>query len=298
MNNSNLISVVIPAYNHEQYVGAAINSVLRQSYGNLELIIVDDGSTDGTPDVIGGFQDPRIRAVRQSNQDAYNAINNGMQMARGSHIAILNSDDLYHPDRLETLINICDQADAACVFTQIRPIGADGHPLAEDHPWTAWHEDNRKYYFQCRDLYTAFLRANLMVSTSNLFINAELARQVGSFAPLRYLHDYDYIFRAMLAAPGRVLYLHDRTLMDYRLHGSNTISRGAVMAREEDQALILKYMLAGLPEAWRARAETAARRLLALERELQVERYRLAHPWRWRLGRLASRLLEKLNNNG
>lgn len=287
---ADMISVIIPAYNHEKFVGAAISSVLNQTYGNLELIIVDDGSSDKTPDVIAGFRDARIRAVRQANQDAYNALNNGLAMARGDCIAILNSDDRYPTDRLETLIEVRERTEAACIFTDVRPIDAAGAPLPADHPWRAWHARNRRFYFQCGDLYTAFLRGNLMIGTSNLFLRAELARAVGGFAPLRYLHDYDYIFRAMLAAPGRVHYLHDRELLDYRLHGGNTISQGAVIAREQDQRLIAKYMQAGLPESGRTRAETGANRLLELERELQAERYRLAHPWRCQIAQMLARL--------
>ncbi len=292
-NNAALISVIIPAYNHEKFVGAAIASVLRQTYDRLELIIVDDGSTDGTPDVIAGFHDARIRAVRQSNQDAYNALNRGLAMARGDIFAILNSDDVFPAERLEVLLDRRAQTGAACLFTHVRPVDAGGQPLPDNHPWRAWHERNRRFYFDCGDLYTAFLKGNLMVGTSNLFLNAELARAVGEFAPLHYLHDYDYIFRVMLAAPGRVDYLHDRELLDYRLHGANTISRGAVAAREQDLALIRRYMLAGLPEAGRPRAAAGAERLLELERELQTERYRLAHPWRWRLAQILAAAVGK-----
>lgn len=285
----NLVSVVIPAYNHEKFIAAAIASVLNQSYSTLELIIVDDGSTDNTPDVIAQFKDDRIHAIRQSNQDAYNAINNGIKLTRGEYIAILNSDDVYSSNRLETLINDHDQTGAECLFSDVRIIDADDVPLPENHPWCAWHERNRQYYFQCGDLYTAFLHSNLMISTSNLFLTADLARRTGEFAPIRYLHDYDYIFRVMLNAPDRVHYLHDQQLMDYRLHGSNTISQGAVIAREQDQEVIMKYMLAGIGKDSRARAETGATRLLELERELQVERFRLMHPWRFRLAQLLER---------
>lgn len=285
-NDKPLISVIIPAYNHERFIGASIESVLNQTYENLELIIVDDGSTDGTPDVIAGFRDARIRAVRQTNQDAYNALNRGMSMAEGAIITILNSDDVFALDRLEVLLDRRAQTGAACIFTNVRPVDAQGQPLPDSHPWHAWHERNRRFYFDCGDLYTAFLKGNLMIGTSNLFLDADLARKVGEFAPLRYLHDYDYIFRVMTAAPGRVDYLHDRELWDYRLHGSNTISRGAVIAREQDQDIIMRYLLAGLPETCRTRAAAGAERLLELERELQIERYRLAHPWRWKLSRI------------
>ena len=96
-----MISVIIPAYNHEKFVGAAIDSVLQQTWTDLELIIVDDGSTDSTADVIKGYDDPRITYYYQENKDAYNTINRGIGLAKGDCIAILNSDDINKLNRLE-----------------------------------------------------------------------------------------------------------------------------------------------------------------------------------------------------
>ena len=104
-----LISVVIPAYNHERYIGAAIESVLEQSCPDLELIVVDDGSTDRTGEVIQGYTDSRLHYYHQENQDAYTTINRGISLARGRYIAILNSDDIYTPERLETLHSVCEE---------------------------------------------------------------------------------------------------------------------------------------------------------------------------------------------
>jgi glycosyltransferase involved in cell wall biosynthesis len=273
------VSVVIPAYNHERYVGAAIESLLSQTYTQWELIVIDDGSTDGTPDVLRRYSDPRIQIYRQVNQDAYNAINAGLAKTTGQYVAILNSDDVYHPDRLARLVAVQRESGAACLFTDVQPIDADGGPILDgEHPWVAWHAANRQVYFESGDIYTAFLNGNFMIGTSNLFLTAETVRQVGPFAPLRYLHDYDYIFRVMLSAPGRVRYLHDQKLMSYRIHGANTLSKGAIVAREQDRQVIRTYLLAGLPEASRARVAIGADRLMKLERELAQVRAELARP--------------------
>ena len=100
---SPLISVIIPAYNHERFIGAAIESVINQSLTDFELIIVNDGSTDGTEDVVKKYDDSRLRYFYQENQDAYNTINRGISLARGQYISILNSDDIYTIDRLEVI---------------------------------------------------------------------------------------------------------------------------------------------------------------------------------------------------
>ncbi len=276
-----LISVVMPAYNHERFVGAAVDSALGQTFGDIELVVVDDGSTDSTGDVIHQRRDPRLSYHRQANADAYNALNAGIARARGEWIAILNSDDRYPADRLRVLLDFCRATGAACVFSDVQPIDEAGAPIPRGaHYWHTWHGRNRAFYFEHRDLYAAFLRGNLMVTTSNLFMRTEAARRVGPFAALRYLHDYDYIFRMMRAHPDGVRYLDDQVLLDYRIHGSNTLKQGALKARLEDQQVIRANLLAAVPDAVRRRVETGADRLVELEAELQQVRAAL----RW--GRL------------
>jgi hypothetical protein len=107
-----------------------------------------------------------------------------------------------------------------------------------------------------------------MVTTSNLFMTREAVQKTGQFTSLRYLHDYDYIFRLMLACPGKVSYLHNQQLLYYRIHGGNTLSEAAITGREQDLEVIEKYMLASLPEEYRERARTGSNRLRQLEREI------------------------------
>ena len=85
----------MPAYNHERFVGAAVESVLDQTYADLELIVIDDGSTDRTGEIVQSYADPRIRYIHQENQDAFNALNRGMSLSEGSYISIIHSDDVY-----------------------------------------------------------------------------------------------------------------------------------------------------------------------------------------------------------
>lgn len=294
-----LISVIIPAYNHERYVGAAVDSVLEQSGVELELIVIDDGSTDRTGEVVRARQDPRLSYVRQDNQDAFNAINHGLRLARGTHLAILNSDDVYAPGRLAACLEAC-RAGAEAVFTNVGLLDESGREIpAGSHYWHVWHERNRRHYFERGDLYDGFLRGNLMIGTSNLFWTAEAARRVGSFAPLRYLHDYDYIFRLLLAFPGAVRYLHDRVLLHYRIHGGNTLKQGAVTAREQDRQLIRRYALLGLPDgATRLRAETAMERLAELDCELQAIRGQMRWGRLQPLARSVHRLLFPRSREG
>ena len=271
-----LISVVIPAYNHERFVGFAIDSVLGQTCQDFELVIVNDGSTDTTEEVILGYQDQRIRYYYQENQDAYNTINRGISLARGEYVAILNSDDIYILNRLEKLYDFCRETDKVCVFSDVVPVDDQNNEFSDpDFGWNIWHKDNRDYYFNCGDLYTGFLHGNFMVTTSNLFMSREAANQVGPFCSLRYLHDYDFIFRMIGHFKDRVDYMHDQKLLYYRIHGGNTLGEAAISGREQDKQLIEKYMLAAVPEAYRGFVSTGSQRLVKLEKELNQVRQQL-----------------------
>lgn len=104
MSNQPLVSIVIPCYNVSKYIGAAIDSVLAQTYSNWELLITDDASTDETVDVVNGYveQDPRIHLYRlENNCGAGIARNNSVAYAQGRYIAFLDADDWWYPNKLE-----------------------------------------------------------------------------------------------------------------------------------------------------------------------------------------------------
>ena len=94
-------SIIIPAYNLENYIAAALQSVLVQTFQDFEIIIVDDGSTDETVSIIQSFHDPRIRLVSQVNGGVSRARNAGMKKAVGAYIAFLDGDDYWYPEHLE-----------------------------------------------------------------------------------------------------------------------------------------------------------------------------------------------------
>lgn len=105
-NDAPLISILIPAYNAEAYITKALESVLRQTVQDIEVIVVDDASTDGTVGKVQGFDDSRIRLItKQKNEGAQATRNQAMERARGEWIAFLDADDWYAPFRLERLLH-------------------------------------------------------------------------------------------------------------------------------------------------------------------------------------------------
>ena len=111
------VSVVLNCYNHAAYVGEAIESVLAQTYRNFELILIDNGSTDGSRRMMQSYTDERIRLIlHDDNQSISKRLNEGVAAARGEFVSILYSDDLFLPDKLERQLAIF----AAPVMVRVR----------------------------------------------------------------------------------------------------------------------------------------------------------------------------------
>ena len=127
------MSVVIPAYNAARTVGAAVDSVLTQTAGELELIVVNDGSTDDTARIVGSRSDPRLRCVTTPNQGVAAARNHGIALSSGDYVAFLDADDVWKPEKLARQVRAM-QHDPACglsfvtaqlVDDELRPVGVD-----------------------------------------------------------------------------------------------------------------------------------------------------------------------------
>lgn len=218
------VSVVIPSYNHEQYIRQAVESVLAQSYVDLELIVVDDGSSDRSLDYLHGVCDRRFRLVEQANAGAHNAINRGLALAQGDFLAILNSDDIFHPDRLA----ICLQrlhAGADLVATWLEVIDHKGKVLGVKEgwrnmlPWPTMPLDGR---LTAGDAFTVnLLQTNFVSTTSNVVFSRKLYESIGGMTNLRFTHDWDFLLRAVRDFRCELI---ERPFLQYRIHATNTIS--------------------------------------------------------------------------
>lgn len=102
------VSVVMPVFNQEKYVADAVRSILQQTFTDFELLVVDDGSTDRTVEIVEGFDDPRIRVIRNEHTGFITTLVKGYQEAKGRWIARMDSDDLCHPERLARQIDFLE----------------------------------------------------------------------------------------------------------------------------------------------------------------------------------------------
>ncbi|KRM84214.1 hypothetical protein FC35_GL000469 [Limosilactobacillus coleohominis DSM 14060] len=115
MNDNPLISVIIPVYNVRNYLNKCLESVLQQTYKNLEIILVDDGSTDGSENIVEEYsqKDSRIKVIHQVNGGLSRARNTGLDVMKGSYVTFVDSDDYITPDYVEYLFNLIKQTDFA-----------------------------------------------------------------------------------------------------------------------------------------------------------------------------------------
>lgn len=122
--------MITPAYNAERYLASAIRSVLAQTYSDFDLVVVDDGSTDGTPEIIAQYSD-RVVGIRQANAGEGGARNTGFELAGGEYVALLDADDIWEPTKLETQVRAMDQNRAAGLcYTDAVTIGPAGDVLS------------------------------------------------------------------------------------------------------------------------------------------------------------------------
>ncbi len=124
------VSVVLPVFNVERYVTASIQSVLAQTYADFELVIVDDSSTDSSLRLCQQFTDPRIRIIQQKNRGLAGARNSGIRHAKGEYIALLDSDDLFAPEKLQRHVEHLDRSPKVGIsFSRSAFIDEDSQPL-------------------------------------------------------------------------------------------------------------------------------------------------------------------------
>jgi glycosyltransferase involved in cell wall biosynthesis len=224
MSGDGLVSVVMPVWNGAAFLGEAIESVLAQAHRPLEIVVVDDGSTDGSGGIAARFGN-LVRCHRQENRGAAAARNRGVALARGPSIAFLDADDLYEPDKLAEQIprlSAYPDRDVVIGARQYERLVADEGDRDPRPRFEPMHDEHLSLQLGC-----------------GLF-RRRVFERVGAFdETLRITDDWDWFLRARECGVG--LLLHRDLVLRQRIHRSN-ITRQRDLALKEEM-LVLKRSL-------------------------------------------------------
>jgi glycosyltransferase involved in cell wall biosynthesis len=223
-----LISVVIPCYNQAHFLGEAIGSALDQSYDHIEVIVVDDGSTDATAEVAGRY--PQVQCISQENRGLSAARNRGLAASRGEYVVFLDADDRLMPNALSVGADALD-SHPECAFASghYNLIDADG--LLIPHSASPCAKN---------DHYCALLRGNYIGMPATVIYRRSIFDIVKGFDTSKQAcEDYDLYLRI---AKGFPVYCHHKVVGEYRQHGGNM---------SKDYRLMMRSSLSVLRSQWK-----------------------------------------------
>lgn len=208
-----LISVVIPLFNKEKYIGRSISSVLEQSYINFELIIVDDGSTDNSLKIVEEFKDKRIRIIKKQNSGVSATRNIGIEQSKGEYIALLDADDYWQNDFLLEMSNLTNDYPQAALYCSNYFVVSESKVRIKN---TKIKTGVIKNYFQIAHYNTLVTSSSVLIPKSTLFSTGLFDEKIANGEDLHlWFRIVDF---------GNIIYLH-KPLMYYYLNCSTNESK-------------------------------------------------------------------------
>lgn len=259
-----LVSVIIPVYNVAPYLEEAIDSVLQQTYGELDIIIVNDGSTDGSGTVCDGYgSDPRVKVIHQENRGLSCARNVGLDRAEGDYIAFLDSDDAFHPGFIGTMMDVMDarKADlAVCGYTVYRTVGTMSLPARKNRRQITEPRLQQGMHGR-EDALRALVDGKLNTSVWNKLYKRELWDNI-RFPEGHNYEDTDTMYRVLDFCSS--VYMEEEPLYLHRKH-SGSITHSASWKNIKDMKL-----------AWSHRDEYIQKNTPGIFREDQIDKCRRA----------------------
>lgn len=227
-----LVTVLMPVYDAAAYVREAVDSILGQTLGDFELLVVDDGSTDGSGDIVRSYQDPRIRVVRSpENQGVTAALNRGLDLAEGRYVVRMDADDISLPDRLEQQVR----------FMEEHPeVGVCGGSV---HGFNAKREfDPPVPRANTHEPMVCTLPFGTVLLHPTVIFRGELFRGGLRYDP-DYPHAEDYELWCRAARLARLAVL-PAIVLRYRMHGGSVSSRHRRVQEETSQRIRLREVRA------------------------------------------------------
>lgn len=225
-----LITVIVAAYNVENYITRCLNSILAQSYTNLEIIVVDDGSTDSTPSIVDSFaaDNSRIKVIHQANAGLSGARNSALKIATGDYLGFVDGDDFIEPTMYEEMITSCESTGAEMAITEYKEVGGDENRSYSGNVYVL-SRDEALNTFICDDK-----PYRIYHSVWSRLYHADLVK--GMTFPLgRNSEDIMYTTKAMCAMTSCVMI--DKPLYDYIFDRPDSIMNTKLEARRFDDEL-------------------------------------------------------------
>jgi glycosyltransferase involved in cell wall biosynthesis len=236
LNPSLRVSVIIPAYNCAEYLPEAIDSVLAQTNSNFEIIVVDDGSTDQTPEVLYHYKG-QITSIRQPNQGVAVARNHGIQQAKGEWIAFLDADDIFLPDKLAAQLALADaDPELGIIHSGWQRVDSQGQVLMTVEPWHQIPELSLE----------SWLRWKPVLPSAMLF-KRQWLEQIGGF-DRRFppAEDTELVLRlALLGCQAKWL---PQVTVKYRQHDASAMHKGLPQAKSLAAVIDHFFAQPNLPE--------------------------------------------------
>lgn len=238
------VSVIIPTYNSARYIVEAVESVLAQTFKDFEILVIDDGSTDETEEVMRQYERV-LRYIRQSNGGVAVARNRGIKEARGKYVGFLDADDTWFEDKLERQIDaLRSRIDSRVCYSAFTLADSELKPLGTVH--------SKRVGATLEDL---LMRGNIVGSICTVLCERSLFETTGGFDErLSQCADWDMWVR--LAAHTEFLYLQEPTVT-YRQHGSNMSRNAALLEHDSVRVLEKGFEMATVPASIKRRRRSA-----------------------------------------
>lgn len=238
-----LVSVVVPAFNAAPTIGSTLDSIARQTYRRLDVVIVDDGSTDDTNSLVRRFclSDSRMRLIEQPNNGVAAARNAGIRASKGDFVAFIDADDLWHPTKIERQLQaLLEQGpDVALAYSPFRVIDGDGNVMA-----SAKRKDASGWVLD------RHLKMNIVGNGSSILVRKSVLQEFGGFDP--WLRQQgaegceDLLLQLRIASRYKFCEVPEY-LVGYRRHGGNMSADRDRMTRSGILAVRRALSECGLP---------------------------------------------------
>ena len=213
-----LVTALINTYNYGRYLPFAINSVLNQTYPNIEIIVVDDGSTDHTPEVLAQYKD-KITAIRTENGGQGHAFNVGIPKARGELLMLLDADDIWLPNKVERMVELAaKRPKAAMLYHRFQNIDKNGNELGVPQPVTLTDGHYRSKYLRSGGSWWSPI-------TSVLVLRPEQMRPLLPIPTYAHREGADTLITDYCAVSSEIASLPEALTLR-RLHGANLYAAG------------------------------------------------------------------------